>query len=453
MDSRLLVGMAERKFAHGDVFRHGYGPTTKNEGNCAAFLNDGRWLTTWSQGTDDGYPDERIVGSVSDDMGRTWSAPVPIVASDPHNELHVLSGIPFVVPDMGRVYLFFFWVLNTDARAWLANPGFPLDGANRRYPEHGSGHLCFVYSDDSCRTWSDRHTIDLPHRELYSMPDRLHGWLTHPPQIMPTGEVVFTFTGYKADLGLDYEPSIDWRLRPSEANLVLCDNILAEHDPAKLEFTLLPEGPRGIRLDVSKYRGFDPLRRFHDIFFGDPLVHGSSFEEMTLVPLTDGRWVGVGRTKLGCPCYTVSKDQGQTWTAPEPLRYSPGGAIIPHPMTLCPIARTTDGRCVLLFTNNNGMARGANHIWDTGKVRNPQWIVAAAETGAQADAGLWFGDPLILAEAAEGRTRQDQAPGEISMPQFIERKGRFFVCYSLKRRDILLDELPRAMLDAITPRW
>ena len=107
----------------------------------------------------------------------------------------------------------------------------------------------------------------------------------------------------------------------------------------------------------------------------------------------------------------------------------------------------------ILFSNNNGMQRGASHIWDTGKARNPQWLVVACEMDAQANAGLWFGQPIIVAEAAEGRSRQDTAPGEISTPQFIERQGRYFVSYSVKKRDILLDEIPPAVLESATPRW
>ena len=453
MDSRLRVGMTERRFARGDAFRHGYGPTAKNEGACSVFLSDGRWLMTWSQGTGEGYPDERIVGAISEDMGRTWAKPFTIVASRPQQELHVPWGVPFVVPDTGRLYLFFFWNLNTDALVWLKQPGLPLDGAGRRFPEHGSGHLSYVYSDDNCRTWSDRQLILLPHREIYSMTDRVHGWVNTPPQLVPTGEAVFTFTGYQADLGLDYDQSIDWRLRPSETNVIRCDNIQTEADPEELAFTILPEGTRGIRLDVKPYQGFDALRRFHTIFFGDPLVHGSSFEEVSIVPLRDGRWVGVGRTKLGCPCCAVSRDRGRTWTSPQPLRYRPDGPYIPHPMTMCPIAKTTDDRYVLLFTNNNGLHRGGNHIWDTGKVRNPQWMVVARETGAEANAGLWFGDPIIVAQAAEGRTMQDTAPPEISTPQFIEHNGHYFVTYSVKKRDVLVDEIPAAVMEAITPKW
>lgn len=453
MDSRLLMDMKQRRFAHADVFRHGHGATAKNEWACSAFLNDGRWLMTWSQGTGPGYPDERVVGALSNDMGRTWSPPFTVVASKPEQELHVPGGVPFVVPGSGRIYVFFLWVVNTDAKSWLRNPGLPLDGAGRRYPEHDSGHLSFVYSDDDGGTWSDRQLILLPHREICTLTDRIHGWLATPPQVMPTGEVVFTFTGCKADLGLDYDQGIDWPLRPSETNLIRCDNLLTETDPEDLEFTLLPYGTKGIRLDVKPYQGMESLRRFHSVFYGEPLVHGSSFEDTSVVTLTDGRWACVGRTKLGCPCFSVSADQGATWSKPEPLRRSPEGPYIPHPMALCPMTKTSDGRFVLLFCNNNGMQRGGSHIWDTGKVRNPQWIAVGCDTGSTRNLGLWFGDPFILAEAAEGRSMQDTVAPEISMPQFIERNGRYFVSYSVKKRDILVDEIPAAVLDGITPKW
>ena len=172
---------------------------------------------------------------------------------------------------------------------------------------------------------------------------------------------------------------------------------------------------------------------------------------MTVVPLSDGRWLGVGRTFLGSPGYTVSDDRGRTWTSVEPLCYAPGGPPIRHPMTMCPVAKTTDGRLVLLFTNNDGSQRGARHVWDgDGRTRNPQWITVGRETpGERRNAGLVFGEPMILADVDDsGETNLKTG---ISMPQFFERSGRYFVCYNINKEHILLDELPPRVLDQLTP--
>lgn len=454
-----LDGMKQRPHAYADVFRHppidgpawgsagghirddidpAVAAVCKNESNCTVFLSDGTWLTTWGQGSHEGHPDQRIVCSTSRDMGRTWSAPVTVQQSDPAHEENVAYGIPFVVPDTDRVYVFYFLTANTEGRHYAETGS--LSGGRRRYPEHQSGRLHFVYSDDGGRTWSARHAIDLPPRAVNTMPGAWHGWVNHPPTQMPTGEVMLSFsathpTGYGA---------IPWQLWAAEANLVRCDNLRTEADPGKLTFTLLPEGAYGIRTNLRDHWDNAALQRHLAFFGGVPEATGWSLQELTLVGLPDDRWLGVGRSYLGSPAYTISRDRGATWTRAEPLRYGPGGAPIPHPMTMCPIAPTADGRVVLLFTNNDGSARGARHVWDgDGRTRNPQWMVVARQVpGEERNAGLVFGEPQLIAEVDDsGPTNLKTG---ISMPQFFERDGRWFVCYNIDKEHILLDELDPA---------
>jgi hypothetical protein len=40
----------------------------------------------------------------------------------------------------------------------------------------------------------------------------------------------------------------------------------------------------------------------------------------------------------------------------------------------------------------------------------------------------------------------------ISMPQFFEREGRYFVMYNINKEHILLDELPADALEELTPK-
>lgn len=399
----------------------------KNESNCTVFLADGTWFTTWSQGSFEHAPDERIVFSVSRDMGRHWRPPRTIVSSTARQR--IAYGIPFVAAATQRVYLFFFAT------------------SRRPAPLYDAGHLHFVYSDDCGRSWSRRRRIRLPSRDINVLGDQFHAWVNHPPQTMPTDETLFTFTAWRAG-GLNLRC---WRLNPAEVFLVRCDNILTETRPGKLRFTLLPEGPRGIRVDVFQHRRNPSLRRLLEVFDGLPEESGFNFQEMTVVPFSGGRWLGVGRTYLGSPGWSVSRDRGRTWSAVEPLRYAPGGKPIMHPMTMCPIARTSDGRFVLLFTNNDGRRRGAKHVWDgSGRTRNPQWIVVGRELArSRSNAGLVFGKPRVLA-AVNDRGESNLKTG-ISMPQFFERDGRYFVCYNINKEHILLDEIPARVLDRLTP--
>lgn len=443
--------MRKRPFAYSDLFKHpeidgmAFGSKNahiredidpaiarvcKNESNCTIFLEDGTWFTTWSQGDFEHGYQERIVFALSRDEGLTWSEPQEIVSSS--KEERVAYGAPLLIPDTGRIYLFF----HVGKQRQTCLP-----------PEDDNGCFHFVYSDDRGAHWSERRVIKLPDRDINVFPGRLNGWINHPPQIMPTGEVILPISIFQK-IGLHRRA---WKLNPAEVSLIRCDNILTETNPENLAFTLLPEGPRGIRVDIFKHRDSPALTRLLDYFGGYPEDTGFSFQEMTVVPLSGDRWLGVGRTFLGAVGYTISEDRGQTWTSVEPLRYAPDGDPIQHPMTMCPITKTSDGRFVLCFTNNDGSKRGAKHLWEgDGKTRNPQWIVVGCEIpGETRNAGVRFGEPIILAEVDDsGETNLKTG---ISMPQFLERDGRYFVCYNISKEHLLLDEIPAEVLDKLTP--
>ncbi|MBT3346100.1 MAG: exo-alpha-sialidase [Gemmatimonadetes bacterium] len=454
-----LDGMRQRPYAYSDVFRHpplggsAWGSSgghiredidpavarvCKNESNCTVFLRDGTWLTTWGQGSHEGHPDQRIVCATSCDTGRTWSQPITVQESNPARSENVAYGVPFVVPETGRVYVFYFLTVNTEGPHYAATGS--LKGAKRAHPLHQSGTLHFVYSDDGAQTWSRRYPINLPPRAVNVQPGAWHAWVNHPPVQMPTGEVLLTFSATRST-GIGATP---WQLGAAEANVLRCDNLCTEDDPAALQFTLLPEGAHGIRTNLRDHWDNPALQRHVEFWKGEPDDTGWSLQELTLVALADGRWLGVGRTYLGSPGYTISEDRGTSWSRAEPLCWRPGGEPIPHPMTMCPIAPTSDGRIVLLFTNNDGSARGAQHVWDgDGRTRNPQWMAVARQvedpSGKVANAGLVFDAPVLLAEVDDsGETNLKTG---ISMPQFFERENRWFVCYNIDKEHLLLDEV------------
>jgi len=448
-DSLSLEGMKARPYAHADIFRHpptsGAPPSPelaavrKNESGCVVILGDGTWFVTWSQGSFEGAHDEQIVGATSRDHGRTWSAPRAIVAST--RAFRRSYGCPFVVPGTGRVYLFLH-----EGR----HRGGDIAADS---PEVDVGLLGYLFSDDNGASWSEIRSIRMPDRDINMFPDRIHGHLNHPPQIMPGGRVVLPLSQYARPGSLRRY----WQLVAGETSLLWCENILTETNPQLLRFTLLPEGPRGIRVDGTRHLDNPAVNRLAAAFAGFPDSLAFNSQELTVVPLSDGRWVGVCRTYLGSPGFTVSPDQGLTWSPVERLRYRPDGPFIDHPHTMCPIARLPDGRFLLLFTNNDGTGNGAEHVWDGGcRTRNPQWFVIGREIpGEGRNAGLLFGEPRILAEADEFEApdgfRASTCTG-ISMPQYIAADGRHFVQYGLKKEHILLDEVPESVFDAMTPK-
>jgi hypothetical protein len=447
-DLCLLEGLKSRPFAYADIFRHPQMPghdvppalaaMRKNESGSVVVFPDGEWLATWSQGSFEGALDERIVCAVSRDTGRTWSEPRAVIASTP--QFRRSYGCPFVVPDSGRLYLFL-------------HEGRQHGGeVVRNSPEVDAGTFGFLFSDDRGATWSAIHPVALPDRDISVFPDRVHGHLNHPPQVLPGGRVLLPFTQGMRNGAMRRA----WQLCCFESSLLECENLLTERDPARLRFSLLPPGPRGLRVNGLSHGDNPAVRRLASAFDGNPAELVANTQEPTVVPLSDGRWVAVVRTYLGSPGYTVTRDGGRTWTSVERLRYGPGRAWIEHPHTMCPLARLPDGRFMLLFTNNDGTRNGAAHVWDGGnRTRNPQWFAIAREVpGEERNGGLLFGEPRILAEADDNESpdgfRASTCTG-IAMPQYIAAEGRHFVQYGLKKEHILLDEIPASVIDAMTP--
>lgn len=438
--------LRSRPFAYADIFRHpplvggfhdehgniqgnpddAVARVCKNESNCTVFLADGTWFTTWGQGRSECHDDQRVVFSVSHDMGKTWTYPKTIVPQRPEAGERSPYGVPFIVPTTNRIYLFFFD--GTD----------PMVAVN----------LCFVFSDDVGETWSRPRKIALPDRPINVAQGRFNGWLNHPPRVMPTGEAILPLSLAH----MDGTQRIAWQLLAAEGFFLRLDNILTERDADKLVFTLLPEGRRGLRVDPIQHYANPAINRLLGFFGGLPEDSGWNAQEPTLVALPDGRWLAVCRTFLGSPGFSTSSDRGITWSRVEPLRFQHDGPSIRHPMTMCPITTTSDGRAVLLFTNNDGSDRGARHVWDgDGRTRNPQWIVVGRQLhpNSPGNAGMVFGTPMMLVDVDD--TGKTNLKTGISMPHFFERSGRFFVCYNINKEHLLLDEIPASVLDSISP--
>jgi len=443
-----MEGMKSRAFAYADIFRHppmfgrdlppALAGMRKNESGSVVILPGGDWFATWSQGAFEGALNERIMGALSHDTGRTWGEPRQITASTPR--VRRAYGCPFVVPATGRIYLFL-------------HEGRQHGGATvHPSPEVDAGTFGFLFSDDAGATWSETHPVPVFERDISVFPGRIHGHLNHPPQLMPDGRVVLPFTQGMRN-GATRRA---WQLCCAEASFLECDNLLTESDPARLRFALLPPGPHGLRADVLQHGDNPAVRQLAAAFQGNPVELAANAQEPTVVPLADGRWISVMRTYLGSPGYAVTRDGGRTWSKVDRLRYGPEGAWIDHPHTMCPIARLPDGRFMLLFTNNDGTRNGATHVWDGGnRTRNPQWFVIGRELpGEERNGGLWFGEPRVLAAADDHESpdgfRASTCTG-IAMPQYIHAAGRHFVQYGLKKEHILLDEIPAAVIDAMTP--
>lgn len=69
--------------------------------------------------------------------------------------------------------------------------------------------------------------------------------------------------------------------------------------------------------------------------------------------------------------------------------------------------------------------------------------------GETRNAGLVFGEPRLLVDVDDAG--EVNLKTGISMPQFFARAGRYFVGYNINKEHLLLDEIPAAILDEMTP--
>jgi hypothetical protein len=114
---------------------------------------DGNWVcvVTTGKGTE-GELGQHVVATISEDKGRTWSAPIDI---EPATGPEASWVMPFVVPS-GRVYAFYTY--NSENIRKVPNCNSPLAALR----VDTLGEFAFKYSDDNGRTWSsERYSIPM----------------------------------------------------------------------------------------------------------------------------------------------------------------------------------------------------------------------------------------------------------------------------------------------------
>jgi len=402
------------------------GPTWFNYQVQLCVTPKGTWIACWTQGGYEANPDQRVVAARSFDEGRTWSE--EIIIEPPGGGYRVPAWIvSYVVLATGRIYLFY----------WLNIHGVPLRDA---------GDIFFKYSDNDGLTWSERFPVGVPKTAM----DRdeigdIHGWNFGQPRLLPTGQVLMTYTkirrsslyppGWRLDARNQWQgdPGIDLATRPAneqggspnewetEVFFLQLSNILTETDPARLRFRFLPEGDEGLWVPYPAT----------DRHFG---------QEGTLVGLSNGRLLCVFRSRLGHPFYSISADRGATWSNPEVLRLSPDGEPFNQPCAPCPLTRLPDGRYIFLFHNTKPEGSG----WYP---RDPLWIAVAREAPEVTEnAGLTFTQPRVI-------IYNDGKPGgpfkdfEIGYPQCYQFGGRTVVVYANKTCQLRINDIPCALID------
>lgn len=361
-----------------------------DEGYCdqpyVILTPDGTWVCTMTTGPGrEGDPRQHVVCTTSRDKGKIWS---PLVDIEPSDGPEASWIVPVMVPS-GRIYGFYTYN-GDDVRT--------LNGKNIRADV--IGWYAYKYSDDAGRTWSERYRLPL-RQTACDRGNDFRGkvqifWGIDKPNLVGD-RVVFAFT----KLG-------KFMLEMGEGWLYSSDNLLTEHDAAKVHWDLLPEGQHGIRADQF----------------------GSVQEEHNLVPLRDGSLYCVYRTTKGFPCHAYSRDGGRNWTKAEPMTYTPGGRTIKTPRACPMVWRTKDGKFLFWYHNNSGTNTSGQH-------RNPVWLTG----GLEKDGRIHWAQPEILLYDPDPRLG-------MSYLDLLEEDGRYWVSETQKTV-ARIHELDRTLLEGL----
>ena len=391
----LLSWLQATSMGAGDPRDFSNGLPIPHEGYCdqpyIVTTKDGGWLCTLTTGPgSESQPGQHVVATISHDQGRTWSKLIDI---EPSGKIESSWVVPLATPT-GRVYAFYNYN-GDDVRE--------MEGKKIERPTL-LGWYVFKYSDDGGRTWSaERYRLPMPVAEV----DRGNQWQgkvqlfwgIDKPMILGS-DALFAFTRMGKFI---HDQGEGWFYRS--------DNILAETDPAKLHWQLLPETPHGVRHDAM----------------------GSVQEEHNVVPLANNALYTVYRTTQGYAGGAYSRDGGRTWTAPEPVTYVPGGRKIKTPRACPMVWQAANGK--YLFWIHNTALQLHSKVWRmTG--RDLAWLVG----GTERDGVIHWSQPELVCYVSPKRG--------VSYPDLVEADGRYLVSATNKREARLI-ELDRELVASL----
>lgn len=375
-------------------------------------------LATWTQSSKEGFGDNRMMIARSRD-GIHWSAPTLLAGTRPStHELQVSWGVP-IVSKQGRIYLIYLREM-------------PRSDNSRQE----CGAMGCAFSDDNGLTWIIADPISLP-RDKFD----------HPDPSVPVNWWLWT-VGTRDRHGryiLGYTRMASYAVRPKLKN-----NKWVHNDTrcAFMRFTNLDEGPdpKDLRIDWLPADGAG--LEVPDVMF----PHRSVAQEPSVVLLPDGRLITLMRTMTGMIYYSISKDDGDTWRKPEPLRYRDDGMAILHPMAPCPLFPLEDGRYLLLFHNNDG-SRGWFSQWkprwqenEASHLRNPAFL-AVGKFHPEAHQPIWFSPPKLLLDTHGVIIGPKRTAEVATYASLTEWHGRRMLWYPDRKYFLLGKEVSDKLLD------
>lgn len=294
-DLTVYVPKQSRIESERDIFS--IGDTFNDHFHVLDDPDKGMLYAFWTQGSYEAANDEHVVFSKSADGGLTWTEPRIIAGSatlaDPKP---VAAWQQPMISRSGRLYC--LWNQETTLK------------------KHLCGEMWGRYSDDGGETWSEPETVPFPVRfdvdpEDPSIPPVWCMW-QRPLRLGEGGRYLAGCSRYD-------------RKGISRVEFWRYENIDDDPEVRDIRISFFNTGKDSF--DASKVENDHPYTP----------RDGLNIEEACVVGLPDGRLFAVMRSTIGHPVWSVSADNGETWSRPEILRERDGGPAILHPCSPCPI--------------------------------------------------------------------------------------------------------------------
>lgn len=327
---------------------------------------DGSLMAVWTQSSAESQPDQHQAFARSDDDGKTWSKPRIIAGPKKPGDGHIASwGYPLVTRS-GRIYILYSQHIGKTDQFF-----------------HHTGWLHGIFSDDNGATWSAPQNVPM-RRSMRDNPDP-----AMPPNVLcwqkplRLGKDARYLAGVTrwTSFAVTPNPTKSWMSADARVEFMRFENIDENPEPKDIRITWFAFNEQALSVP---YPGHAEV---------------SACQEPSLVKLPDGRLFCVMRTCSGSPCWSVSADQGETWTVPRPLLRRDGGAPLLHPLSPCPMYdvggnEAGSGHYALFIHNHDGHYMGYTPE-DSSYHRRPIHLVRGTFK-AGADQPVWFDEPQFF---------------------------------------------------------
>lgn len=336
-------------------------PDGGNENISVLEHRDGTLQAFWTQTSVEQAVDGRYVTARSSDGGLSWSAPEVIAGGnfDPKTGKNKINCGTAFRNRAGRTYLML-----------SLHPGV--------YDPAENGDCMILVSDDCGRTFSAPVLKERPRSERYDSSDP-----AVPPPFLPYLPPIRLRSGkYLGGCTKWYccakrKPAPHWTLSESACEVYVIDNLDESPSPEDLRIRWTAFGNTALTA---------PHYAKPDYEIG---------QEPSFVQYPDGRVLCVFRTAAGSPWYSLSEDEGDSWTPPEPLLYRQDGPPILHPLSPCPIFPLDKEGEYVLFIHAHSGNFGPWTFEDTTKNRRPLFALKGVFSPDDRQ-GIRFSEPMFF---------------------------------------------------------